>query len=178
MQNSISQPDSSQSTPLKPAHRGIALYKKLVTLPFGKRLFSAIVCYKAPYFSTIRPVFYRFDPGHVEVGLKKRRAVENHLGTVHALAMGNLCELAAGMAIETAVPRDLRWIPKGMQISYLKKATTDLKATCVIDPSRRFQTGEFEAVVSVFDKQNMEVARATIPMYLSKKPSKLNEAGA
>ena len=54
--------------------------------------------------------------------MKKRRAVENHIGTVHALAMGNLCELAAGMCTEVTIPVGMRWIPRGMTIEYLAKA--------------------------------------------------------
>jgi hypothetical protein len=31
--------------------------------------------------------------------MRKRRGVLNHIRTVHALAVGNLCELAAGMVM-------------------------------------------------------------------------------
>ena len=41
---------------------------------------------KAPYFSTIKPQFKTLRPGYCEVSMKKRRAVLNHLGSVHAIA--------------------------------------------------------------------------------------------
>ena len=38
------------------------------------------------------------------MSLRKRRAVLNHIGTVHAIAMANLCELACGMLMEVTIP--------------------------------------------------------------------------
>ena len=60
--------------------------------------------------------------------MQKHRAVLNHLGTVHAIAMCNMAELAGGTMTDATVPKTHRWIPKGMQVEYVKKATTDLVA--------------------------------------------------
>jgi len=54
--------------------------------------------------------------------------VLNHIGTVHAIAMCNMAELAGGTMTEVTVPATHRWIPKGMTVEYLKKAETDLIA--------------------------------------------------
>ena len=67
----------------------LSLWKRLTPLPLGKRLFSRIVCFKAPYFGSIRPVFEELQSGYGVVRLKNRRAVQNHIGTVHAIAMCN-----------------------------------------------------------------------------------------
>ena len=90
-------------------------------------------CKRAPYFGTIRPKFLDLEPKLCRVTMKKRRAVENHIGTVHALAMGNLCELAAGLCTEVTIPVGMRWIPRGMTIEYLAKAETDVVATARLD---------------------------------------------
>ena len=73
--------------------------------------FARSVCRRAPYFGTIRPRFEELAPSLCRVGMRKRRGVENHIRTVHALAMGNLCELAAGMVTEVTIPTTMRWLP-------------------------------------------------------------------
>ena len=95
-------------------NRVLALYRRLADVPLGRRIFSFLVCHRAPYFATIRPRFERLEPGLAVVCMRKRRAVENHIRSVHALAMGNLCELAAGTLMEVSVPPDMRWIPRGI----------------------------------------------------------------
>ena len=114
----------------------VPLYAKLERLPLGKKLFTQAVCYKAPYFKTISPLITELRAGYCEVLVKNRKQVQNHLGTVHAIAMANMCELSMGMAVESACPNGLRWIPKAMEIKYLKKAKTDLKAVCDLDDNQ------------------------------------------
>ncbi|MFO0227548.1 MAG: DUF4442 domain-containing protein, partial [Gammaproteobacteria bacterium] len=41
----------------------------------GRWLFSRIICLKAPYFASIRPLFHRLEPGICEVRFRRRRAV-------------------------------------------------------------------------------------------------------
>ncbi len=54
--------------------------------------------------------------------------VYNHLHTVHAIASCNAAEIAMGMLMEATVPTSHRWIPKAMNVQYLQKATTGLRA--------------------------------------------------
>src|ERR1700751_407573 len=111
----------------------IRLYSLLQKRPLGKQLFSRAVTLRAPYFATIHPLIEDLAPGRCEVSIRNRRAVRNHIGTVHAIAMCNMCELAAGVMIDSSLPRGLRWIPRGMTVRYLKKAGTDLRATVEAD---------------------------------------------
>ena len=108
-------------------------YQRLAALPGGRWLFARIVCFTAPYFATIRPRFDELRPGFCQVALRKRRAVLNHIGTVHAIAMANLCELAGGMLMEVTIPTQMRWIPRGMTIEYLHKAETDVTGAARLD---------------------------------------------
>ena len=146
----------------------LKLWQRLSSKPAGKWLFSRLVCWKAPYFASIRPRFQTLGPGRSVVTLKKRRSVTNHIGTVHAIAMCNVAEIAAGTMTEVTVPGDYRWIPKGMTVEYLRKAETDLKAVAAIDPMPKF-AGAFElpVTVSVTDKQDQTVFRAVINMWVS-----------
>ena len=51
------------------------LWKRCEGLPFGKAIFSRIICWKAPYFGSIRPRFEAFGPGYARVSMRKRRAM-------------------------------------------------------------------------------------------------------
>lgn len=144
--------------------QALAIYRRLSRLPFGVRLFSWLLCRRAPYFRSIRPVVREFAPGRVVVTMRKRRAVENHLHTVHAIAMCNMAEMAGGLLTEASVPAGARWIPSGMRVQYLAKARTDLTAISEdtgIDWSR---PGNVEVPVVVQDRAGVVVFRALITM--------------
>lgn len=151
-------------------HSLVSAYNKAIKMPLGRSLFSRTVCFKAPYFGSIKPTIEHFEPGHVEVSFPKRRAVQNHIGTVHAIAMCNACELAGGMATEITIPKDMRWIPKGMTVQYLKKAETDLRAVARITPVPK-SGAAYELVVPVDVKNNAGavVMHADITMWISPK---------
>lgn len=145
----------------------LALWQRLAPHALGRWLFARAVCRRAPYFATISPRFHELTPERCRVSMKKRRRVQNHIGTVHALAMGNLCELAAGVLMEAATPRDMRWIPKGMEIRYLAVAPTDVSATARIEPASWSTARDVIVPVSVTDTSDKEVVRADITMYVS-----------
>ena len=117
------------------------LYKKSSAIPLvGERLFSLAFAQKAPYFWSIRPRFTVIEPNHAELVIPKRRAVQNHLGTVHAIALCNGLEAAMGALAEATIPAHKRWIPKGMEVSYTAKATTDI--TCIAETDPEQWTGD------------------------------------
>jgi len=72
----------------------------------GNETYSKLVCELAPYFSTIDPQFVDMRPGYVEVCIKNRKEIQNHLGSIHAAAMCNVAELAGGMLIEISLPEE------------------------------------------------------------------------
>jgi acyl-coenzyme A thioesterase PaaI-like protein len=146
----------------------LALWRKLASVPGGHWLFSRLICLKAPYFSSVRPTFVALRPGYCEVTIRKRRAVTNHLGTVHAIAMCNMAELAAGIMSEASVPSTHRWIPKGMSVDYLKKAGTSLRAIAEVTPLPEFGPAfELPVPVNVIDSSGAVVCRAVIRMWVS-----------
>lgn len=118
----------------------LALWQRTSRLPLGSRAFSYLFARKAPYFGTIRPRFTRIEPHHVELVIPDRRGVHNHVGTVHAIALCNGLEAAMGALAEVSIPRGKRWIPKGMEVSYTAKATSDI--TCIAETDPEQWTGE------------------------------------
>lgn len=149
----------------------LKLYQKAQKYPFGNRIFSYILARKAPYFTTIRPQVVELRTNFMKVKMRKRRAVHNHLKTVHAIAVCNLCEFTMGICTESSIPKHRRWIPMGMEIAYLKKAETDLTATCDLSEIDWEQT-EVACFVSVKDTTGLEVSTATIKLKITDKPSK------
>lgn len=145
----------------------LKIYQTCLRFPLGKSIFSKLICFKAPYFGSIRPLFIELRPGYCEVLLKKRRCVTNHIGSVHAIAMCNVSELAAGTMLEASISSNMRWIPKAMSVSYLRIAKTDVKAVCEIDADNLVNPGELPIKVNVADTRNKLVFQAVITMHLS-----------
>lgn len=145
----------------------LALWKRCEGLPFGRAIFSRLICFKAPYFGSIRPRFEEFRPGYARVSMRKRRAVTNHIGTVHAIAMCNLAELAAGTMTEITIPPSMRWLPKGMAVEYLKKAGSDVEAHAAVGEIPEGPGREVPVTVEVKDRAGETVCRAVITMWVS-----------
>lgn len=144
------------------------MFRKLGGSSLGRWLFSRIICWKAPYFGSITPHIEVLEPGRCVVRLRQRRAIQNHIGTVHAIAMCNAAELAGGMVTEVTIPDSMRWIPKGMSVRYLKKALGVLHATAhvgtVVD-TRVAQ--DLQAIVEVRNAADEIVFDANITMWIS-----------
>jgi acyl-coenzyme A thioesterase PaaI-like protein len=114
----------------------LTLWNKTSALPQGKRIFSILFGQKAPYFASIRPRFVSIEPNRAELVIPKRRRVHNHLRTVHAIALCNGLEAAMGALAEATIPADRRWIPKGMEVAYTAKATSDITCVAETDPEQ------------------------------------------
>ena len=67
---------------------------------------------------------------------------------MHAIAVCNLVEMTMGLVAEASIPPHLRWLPKGMQIDYLKKSVGELTATANI-PDDFFALKEYPGDVHV-----------------------------
>ena len=145
----------------------LAAWKRLESKPLGKMLFSRAICFKAPYFATIAPRFEELRPGYARVTMKKRRAVTNHIGTVHAIAMCNLAELAAGTLTEISIPESMRWLPKGMTVEYLKKSSGGIQAVATLPEVAEGAGRDVPATVEMKDDAGELVCRATITMWVS-----------
>ncbi|BFM10169.1 hotdog fold domain-containing protein [Simiduia litorea] len=149
----------------------LKLWRQFGGSAIGRWLVSRIVCFNAPYFSSIKPVFTVVEPGLVEVAFKKRRAVHNHIKSVHAIAMCNAAELAGGVCLDVSLNANFRWIPVGMTVQYLKIAKSDLRAVCKLDAYDWDSPQDVVMPVCVFNQDNVEVFHADITMRISPKKS-------
>ena len=149
--------------------RILDLYRRLAGKPGGRWLFSKLVCFKAPYFSSIAPRIVSLAPQRGVAQIKHRRRVTNHIGTVHAIALCNLAEFVGGLTCDVSLPGGMRWIPKGMQVEYLKKAVGTMTATAepAFTPDVRAEGYDLPVNVSVRDDAGAEVFRAVIAMWIT-----------
>ncbi len=92
------------------------MYDRLAKYPGGRKAFSIAFARKAPFFRTIRPEFIELGPNFASLRLPNRKAVHNHIGTVHAIAVCNGLEAAMGALAEATTPPGQRWLPKGMTV--------------------------------------------------------------
>ena len=155
-------------------------WRRMQRWPAGGWLFSRAVCFRAPYFGSIAPRVLRLEPGLCEARLQDRRAVRNHIGSVHAIALCNLAELCAGLMTDASLPRGMRWIPKGMSVRYLKKAHGTLvgSAKPEFDITVADSGYELPVVVEVRDAAGEVVFDARVAMWISPSRSESTEPRA
>jgi acyl-coenzyme A thioesterase PaaI-like protein len=149
----------------------MALYNKVTRLPFGKRIFSLMVSRMAPYFATVKPLVTDLSLNRCELMIKKRKRVQNHIGTVHVIAICNGLEMAMGAMAEASIPKHLRWIPKGMSVDYTAKAGSDIRCVAQVTPEQ-WQEGDMLVDVKAYDSNNVAVVQGTIKLWISLKPIK------
>ncbi|MDT8408463.1 MAG: hotdog fold domain-containing protein [Wenzhouxiangellaceae bacterium] len=152
----------------------LKLYARCNRLPWGKAIFSRLFARKARYFATIQPLVTQLEPNFCEVHFKKRRAVENHIGSVHVIAICNALEMAMGGLAEASIPKHLRWIPKGMQVGYTARADSNIRATAQAR-AEDWKPGDLPVTIKAFREDGIVVVEGVITLYVSEKPVKAND---
>lgn len=143
-------------------------YQKITKFPGGNYLFNRLIGFRAPFFARIHPNVLELKTALSVVEMKDRHSIRNHIGSVNAGAMCTLAELSGGLALDAAIPRDLRWLPRGMTVAYLKKAKGTLTARCEFDPNI-IHEGDIVIPLDVRDPVNELVFTAEIIFYISKR---------
>lgn len=138
-------------------------WRRLSGLPGGRRLFDHILGWMVPYSGSIRPRVLELEPGRARVAIRERRRLRNHLRSVHALALGNLGELASGLAMTLALPDGTRGIPIRLEIDYLKKARgTIIAVGTASPPAAVLEETEDVAYAELTDEAGDPVARVVV----------------
>ncbi len=112
----------------------------------------------------------QLEPGYVRLTLRDRRAVRNHLNSIHAIAIANIAELASGLAMLSALPETVRGIPTGIRVQYLKKARGLLTAEARVQVPSVTADTNFEVTSTVRNGAGEDVARATVTWKLGPTP--------
>lgn len=135
-------------------------WKRLSSIPGGKKLFSMVVGRTARYTGTIGAIVEEVEDGRAVVTMRDRPLVRNHLKSVHAIALMNLGELVTGLTVMYQVDGRGRGIVSHLEMEYLKKARGTITGECTyIAPT---EAGVHENVVVegiLRDADGDEVAR-------------------
>jgi uncharacterized protein DUF4442 len=148
-------------------NRVLAAYQRASRLPLGRTAFSLAFALKAPYFLSIQPTILEVRPNHAEVKVRKWWGTHNHIGTLHVIAVANGLELAMGALAEASIPAHLRWIPKGMELRYLAKATSTVTAVADTDPDAWAEPGEVPVRVQAVRRDGTAVVEGVIRLHVT-----------
>ncbi len=144
------------------ANRLARTLSKLDALPAALRPLArnAVLRRAVPFTGTARLDFLRLEPAVAEIAIANRRPVQNHIGGVHAAAMGLLAETATGMVVGMNVRDDCLPLCKSMHVAFKKRATGALKAQAVLTEQQRAlmqaePKGEVTVQVTVTDEAGL-----------------------
>ena len=143
----------------------------LKRLPGGRWMFSRLVGWFVPYAGTLHADVLEMSDGSAIVAMPDRRGVRNHLNSIHALALANLGELTANLALLTLCPPHGRFIVTRLEVDYLKKARGSLTCTCDVPSDLPWATIERTAATAALTDASGElVTRVTVYWKLDVKP--------
>lgn len=137
-------------------------WDRLRALPRGNRIFSRLVGTAAPYTGSIGANVVELREDFSRVELRDRRAVRNHLRSVHAVALVNLAELTGNVAVAYTLPDDARFIVAGLSIDYVKKARGTITGVCDQQLPRTSERAEYPVNVTMYDEGGDVVATAVL----------------
>ena len=138
------------------------LWDRLRRLPAGPALFNRTIAIKIPYTGSIRARVEQLHHGYARVSMKDRRALRNHLGSVHAIALANLAEYTGNLALAYSLPDDARFIVTKLEVEYTKKARGTITGECHAPPVPNNERCGYPLNVTLKDSSGEVVATAIL----------------
>lgn len=107
----------------------------------------------------------KLTPNECVIVMPNRKKVQNHIGSVHAAAMGLLAESATGFMTGMTVPDDRIIVIRTMELEYQKRASGDMKAVASFSEEQvkyieNTPKGDIEVPVVITDETGTETVKA------------------
>ncbi len=95
------------------------------------------------------------------VTLKNRKPIQNHIGSVHAVANALIAETATGFVVGMNVPDSAVPVIKSIKLDYVKRSVGDMRAEAwltdeQVEAIRTQEKGEVSVAVSLTDAEDKE----------------------
>lgn len=142
--DAITSQDKPANDKLKPINNQ---FTKLLSvtkyLPAGTRskILSKAFGKVVPYVGTTGVYYETVEPNKVVVSLNNSKAVQNHIGTVHAVAVTLLAETATGFILGLNLPSDRILLIKSYSVNFY----------------RPLKKGQIAAIATLSDAQRLEI---------------------
>lgn len=143
---------------------------RLSRVPGGRKLFNRVLGQAIPYTGSIGAEVLELEPGRALVRLRDRRAIRNHLGSIHAIALANLGELTGNLALAFSLPDDARFIVTSLLIDFQKKARGPLIAECNCPPPASSERQEYTLTINIRNADKQLVSQVTLKTLVSPIP--------
>lgn len=140
----------------------LSLWRHLAPLPGGPWLFSKLFGLMVPYSGSVGPRIRLLEPGYAVVEIPDRRSNRQHLGSVHAIALTNLAEIASGLALMVALPPTVRGIVTSLSMTYHKKARGTIRAVAHVAVPTVSEDRDFAVEAQCFDREGALVATGNV----------------
>lgn len=137
----------------------LGIVGKLSAIPGGHFLLGFIIARKIPYSASIGARVITLQPGYAKLVLKDRKKIRNHLNSIHAVALTNFGEFTSGIALNTALPANVRCIVTHINTDYLKKARGTLVAECRCEPPHVTEDMDYTVEAIIRDSDQDIVAK-------------------
>lgn len=142
-------------------------WQRLRDLPGGTLVFDRLLGAAIPYTGALGAHIEVLETGYARVRLTERRAVRNHLKSIHAIALSNLAELTGNLALAYSLPDASRFIVTKLCVEYKKKARGTITAECRCEPPRSSERQEYELTIDLADQSGVVVATAVLTTLVS-----------
>ena len=152
-------------------HSIMTLWKAAQSVPGGRKIFSRLIGKLAPYTDTIRAEVIHLEAGHAQCRIREHRRIQNHLKSIHAVALVNLIEQTTGLAMLSGTPPGMRGIVTHLEVDYIRKARGVLTAMSHA-PKVNENTSDTHAVYAdVFDETGHVVCKGIAHWLIAPNPS-------
>lgn len=167
--NTADQGDSNGNQSKEVSNSFTKILKAVQLLPKSTQSFVLTKAFSkiVPYVGTTGIVYEEVSPNKLVVSLENKKAVQNHIGSVHAVAVTLLAETATGFVLAVNLPSDRVLLVKSYEVNFyrpVKKGQIAAIAT-LSDEQRQYilDTPKGEMVIPcVIEDRNSDSDRAPI----------------